>query len=220
MVLMGISCDRSFWNVRSAVDAVQDVSLCSDLQFLAKYRELHELLAEVSIPGSQLESTSVLAQQNPVSYARVVQERSMRLLVELLTGNLAPNRYWLPLLFHFVVPLLKQLSPHDTPLLSCADTCKLMSCLQDVESSPHFDVYSRFGVGDRAYDSAAAAWSVDSATEAKRLEARIQTVRIVLVASLAHSSIFESTLPSSASFSAFPTCTFASQFPGISLPTH
>ena len=165
---------------------------------MSKYRELlrqrediealeHELTAAVAPTSSgvvTLSARSVSEAKTSLAQVRESQQKLRRLqesaavlLVEMLTGSLAPHVFWLPLLFHHVAPLLERALPRATPLLSCADTCKLMACLEEVVLSAHFELYLEMSHLSKE---------------------QLQVIRLVLSRNLARASIFEASMPVSA----------------------
>jgi Nup85 Nucleoporin len=68
-----------------------------------------------------------------------MKRRVMEILVRIIDYGVAPRQYWLLLLLE-VLPYLE--STKDVPILSAQDTCKLMSCVEDITLSHQSERYT------------------------------------------------------------------------------
>lgn len=167
--------NESLAELISVVDAISpaDITLCNELAFLPKYRDLCLLKKEIKevddrymegLHNDSLHATSNnITMNNNNSGSLSLKERdatihqllrtSMEILVRVLLFEVAPRKFW-PRLLLDVVPLLergdRQNSSDHTrqPILSANDTYKLMACLEEITLS-HDSAYLLQVITDR-----------------------------------------------------------------------
>lgn len=146
---------RDATEIFALVENIRDVSLCAELAFMAKYKELCELQAELRAlqhptAGNDDEKAPVLTDAERYFRTRSTERAIVEIVVSLLVFNVAPRKFWLPILWD-VAPILERTPAGggsaggggSVPLLTCADVHSLLECMEQLKLSHHRVAYAR-----------------------------------------------------------------------------